>query len=550
MGTLQNITYFVIFLGVLVTVHEAGHFFAAKWAGVKVLKFSIGFGPKLFGFRRGETEYQVAVLPLGGFVQMAGMYEGESLDEEDEKRSFLKAPWWKRMIISSAGPAANLIFPIFALFFSVLGDHQIASSRIGWVEPGFPAALAGMRPGDVITSIDGRPVRAFEEIKPAIENLYDRSIAVTVKRDGQDVTLMMTPRKTVEHNQFERITRGLLGVSGTPRVASIGVPEGSVARAAGLQTFDRVLSINGALVRDELELARLIDVTPNPLTITVIRSDSRAVGSAEIIWPRLVTVTVDKLPNLSGLAALALESSDLYVWAVFPNSPAAKAGLKRGDRWVTFDGENVASWSFVANHLRAAEATPMQLSWRSDGELKTATVRQVSEDAFDELKNKFEVFEFGLRPRFGGGELLAAGPMAEEIVVHTSPKEALTKSVKQVPLAVQQVGSAIAKIFMREIPAEALGGPIMMFQVSAISAEQGVQKFLETMANVSINLGLVNLLPIPILDGFSLLSAAWEGIRRRPIHPKAREVANVIGFVMLAMMVVLVFKNDITKLLR
>jgi regulator of sigma E protease len=179
MGALQNTVFFAIFIGVLVTVHELGHFLAAKWAGVKVLKFSIGFGPKLFGFRRGETEYQIAAVPLGGFVRMAGEIPGDDVPEEDVKRSFLSAPWWKRAIIVVAGPAFNLIFPILAYWVAFLGDHQVISARVGWVEPEYPAARAGILPGDLITKVDGTPIRAFDEIRAALDGVWEREVAAT-----------------------------------------------------------------------------------------------------------------------------------------------------------------------------------------------------------------------------------------------------------------------------------------------------------------------------------------------------------------------------------
>jgi regulator of sigma E protease len=554
MGALQDTTYFLIFLGVLVTVHESGHFFAAKWAGVKVVKFSIGFGPRLFSVVRGETEYQIAALPLGGFVQMAGMYPGEELDEADEKRSFLNAPWWKRMIILSAGPAFNLIFPIIAYFIALSGDHTLISSRVGAVEPNSPAAIAGVLPGDVITSVDGKIVRAFDEISPALANVYERVVPVTVKRDGQDLTLQITPKKVVENNQVEKITKGLLGVSPIARPAIIGVPPDSFALEHGLESFDRILSINGVIVRDELQLGRVIDAAQNPLTIVVVRSQVKSVGGFDLVSPDTATVTIDKQAG-KGLAALGVESADLYVWSVFPESPAQKAGLKQGDRLISFGGDQLLSWYSVRTHLKAAEHAPFELTWRSGSELKHQTLSQAGEEALDELKNKSEVFELGVRPRLGfetfvGGEVLAAGPDYEKLFVHTGPGEALVASFRAVPDAIRTISLIMGKLFTREISLDAVGGPILLFQVASKSAELGLDVFLIRMAMISVNLGLVNLLPIPILDGFGLLAAAWEGIRRRPIPPRSREIANLVGFAMLAMLVVRVFYNDISRLLR
>jgi regulator of sigma E protease len=552
MGAFQDTIFFIIFLGVLVTVHEGGHFFAAKWAGVKVLKFSIGFGPKLFGFRRGETEYQIAALPLGGFVAMAGQHPDEAEREEDRGRTFLGAPWWKRMIILAAGPAANLVFPIFAYWVAFIGDHQVISSRVAAVEAGFPAAVAGIRPGDVVTRIDGKDIKAFEEIRSALEGVFDREVPVTVRRGEQELTLRLTPRKTEESGPIEKVQRGLLGIAYVPRPAIVGVPEGSAAYAAGLRSFDRVLSVNGKVVRDELQLAQALDEGQGALELVVIRSVVGDVGGAGFVMPELHTFTVQKGAG-EGLGAIGAELADLYVWTVFPGSPAEKLGLKKGDRLVAVNGTALTSWFTWQLHLRAAEARPFSLTWRTaDGAERTAEASQGTREELDELKNRSEVLEFGVRPRaaFQGSELLAAGPEIDRLTVHMGPGEAFVTAVKTVPEGIRAIALILGKLFTRDIPLESVGGPIMLFQVASKSAEAGYEVFLKNMALVSVNLGLVNLLPIPILDGFGLLAALWEGIRRRPIPARAREYANMVGFAMLALLVVLVFKNDITKLLR
>ncbi|GMU58367.1 MAG: hypothetical protein AMXMBFR34_01300 [Myxococcaceae bacterium] len=552
MSALQNTIFFAIFIGVLVTVHELGHFLAAKWAGVKVLKFSIGFGPRLFGFRRGETEYQIAAIPLGGFVRMAGEIPGDEVPEEDLKRSFLSAPWWKRAIIVVAGPAFNLIFPILAYFFVFIGDHQVLSPRVGWVEPDYPAARAGIQPGDVIVKVDATPIRAFDEIRGALQDVWDREVAVTVKRGDKELVLRITPIKLEESTPLEKVKRGLLGVSPIARPAIIGVPKGSGAETAGLRSFDRILSINGDVVRDEVQLSKVLAGKEGELSVVVIRNELVDVGGAQVVAPELKTIAVAKQPG-EGFAALGgAESADTYVWTVFPGSPAEKAGLKRGDKLVAIDGAALGSWFTVQTRLRAAEKAPFTLAWISDGVEKSQKLSQVAEEELDELKNKSEVLELGVRPRaaFQGSEVLAGGPEAERITVHMGPVDAAVASVRAVPEGIRAIALIMGKLFTRDIPLESVGGPIMLFQVAAKSAEAGYEVFLKNMALVSVNLGLVNLLPIPILDGFGLLAALWEGIRRRPIPIRAREIANIVGLAMLALLVVLVFKNDITKLLR
>ncbi len=181
MNPLQNVVYFVVFLGVLVTVHELGHFLVAKACGVKVLRFSIGFGPRIFGFTKGETEYRIAWIPLGGYVKMAGEQPQDEVSPEDAKRSFLNQAPWKRAAILVAGPAFNLIFPILAYFLVYLHPVEVESTRIGYVEPEMPAALAGLKPGDRVVSVDGHEVKTFRELPDAFVGLFDQAGAGHVR---------------------------------------------------------------------------------------------------------------------------------------------------------------------------------------------------------------------------------------------------------------------------------------------------------------------------------------------------------------------------------
>jgi len=559
MGALQNTVFFLIFLGVLVTVHELGHFLAAKWAGVKVLKFSIGFGPKIFSFTRGETEYQVAWVPLGGFVRMAGDMAGDTVGEgpepelapEEQKRGFLAAPWWKRAIIVAAGPMMNLIFPIGAYFFVFLGEHEYVSSRVGYVDPGLPAAAAGFKPGDVITRIEGKPINRFEEISAALEGVFDREISVNVKRGDQDLVLKIAPARDVETNPIEKIFRGKLGIGATPPSPIIGVPVGSAAEAAGLKTFDRIASINGKPTPDLNVLTQVLEPLEGPLSVVVLRSTLHDVGGAGFVVPEIATLQLEKSAG-RGLAALGgAELGDTYIWTVIQDSEAAKAGVKRGDRLVSINGSPIGSYYWFNLKLRSVELEPFTLVWKSaDGE-HTATMSQVNREERDVLNAKHKLPDPGVRPRLAfvayDSDPLAAGPKDERLTVVNGPKAALFAAVKEVPKAVKQIAQIMKGFGTGKIGFENVGGPIMLFQIASKSAEAGINVFLTNMALVSVNLALVNLLPIPVLDGFGLLAAFWEGIRRRPIPARAREVANVFGLVVLAMMVVLVFYNDIRR---
>ncbi len=554
MVSLQYTLSFVILLGVLVTVHEAGHFLAAKWAGVKVLKFSIGFGPRIFGFRRGETEYQVAWVPLGGFVRMAGELPEDDVSPDDLRRSFMSAAWWKRAIIVAAGPAMNLVFPVLVFFFVFLGDHQGLAPQVGWVEPGYPAAAAGLRPGDLVTSVDGEPIYEFGEIARTLRNVFDRDVTVKVERDGKPLSFTLRPHRHTEADQGAGKTqRGLLGITSTPRAPIIGVPPGSAAEAAGLRTFDRVLTVDGKPIPDELELGRVLAAAPGPLKLQVVRSHLAEVAGATLVLPELVALTVEKQPG-EGPAVLGGESADLYVWTVFPGTPADKAGLKRGDRLLGLDGQPMGSFFAFQSRLAELGTDGFELSWRSGAEEKHQKVSQAAEHYVDELKNDAEKLEFGVRPRptfQGASEVLASGPSMKRITIHMGPVEALKASLRTVPEAIALVASSIGRIFTGEVSFKQVGGPVTLFLAAGKSAEAGLSVYVQNMAMISVNLGLVNLFPIPVLDGFALLAAFWEGIRRRPIPLKAREYANMVGLAMLVMlMVAILFGNDLPKLFR
>lgn len=545
MPSLQNLGFFILLLGVLVTVHELGHFLVAKACGVKVLKFSIGFGPKLIGFVKGETEYQIALLPLGGFVKMAGDLPHEELSPEEARRGFLAQPPWKRGLIVLAGPAFNLIFPVIVYFFVFLGPHQATSTLVGYVEPGMPAAAAGMRPGDRVMSVEGESVRTFDDMRDTFVGRFERAIPIVVERDGQPVTLTVTPIKNTETSPIDTVERGLIGVLPLAKPPLVGVPPGSVAETAGLRTFDRVLSVNGASVPDEARLYQELGRHPEgePLKVVVRRMDTVEAGVVQGQVARVVEVTVPRQPG-AGLAALGAEPADQYVATVMPGSAAQKAGLKQGDRIVSLDGEALASFRLLEVKLSGAEAKPFSLTWRSkDGE-HTQTIAQAPLMAEDAMGQQLSKLSLGAR----GWTLVDADvAKADEVTVHLGPAAALKQAAVVVPKIVGQMVKVLGGLVTRDVPLSTVGGPIMMYQLAARSAEQGLDSFLNLMAIISINLGVMNLLPIPVLDGFALLSAAWEGIRRRPIPVRVREAANMVGLALLILLMLLVFTNDITR---
>lgn len=538
-----DIGYFILLLGVLVTVHELGHFLVAKACGVKVLKFSIGFGPKILGFTKGETEYQIALLPLGGFVKMAGDVPGEELDPEDASRGFLNQPPWKRGAIVLAGPVFNLLFPILVYFIVFMQPREVPSARVGTVVPDMPAATAGIRPGDRILAVEGEKVKTFDELRDAFVGRFGRPIPITVERDGKQQVVQVTPEKSVESSPIETVERGMIGIQHVTEPPVVGVPPGSPAAQAGLQTFDRILAVNGVKTPDAGALYQELAKGEGTLALTVLRPKPLEAGLVEGRLPEVLELKVPKQPG-EGLAALGVESSDLYVSSVLPGSAAEKAGLKAGDRLASFNGQPLRSFTFLSVQLRNLKEQPFQLSWRgADGE-KSKTLAQASMEFKDEAGQKSSVLALGVQPwAFTSADL----PPIDKVTVQLGPAAALKEATLIVPRIVGQMVKVLAGLVTLKVPASTIGGPIMMYQLASKSAEQGWESFLNLMAIISINLGVMNLLPIPVLDGFHLLSAVWEGVRRRPIPIRVREVANMVGLALLILLMVLAFTNDIRR---
>ncbi|HEY7724552.1 MAG TPA: site-2 protease family protein [Anaeromyxobacteraceae bacterium] len=545
----------VLLLGGLIFVHELGHFAVAKALGVKVLRFSIGFGPRLAGFTLGETEYRIAALPLGGYVKMAGDDPAELPRPEDRGRGFLEQGPGRRFLIAAAGPAANLLLPV-ALYFAVgllQNGKPVPGPVIGAVAPGSPAQNAGLRPGDRILSVapsagPARPIRWFSDLRDAVSPHPGVPLTLELERDGARIApVVVTPSAEREANPIEVTVRGVIGV--TPAYAPALVAPVASGAAGPLLPLDLVVKAAGRPVRHIGELERALAAAGcAPVELEVLRERALSVpGAAVSTWE---PVALGPVPTCAA-GARSIEPADptlaTVVGEVAPGSPAAAAGLRRGDALRAVNGKPVRSFRDVnalAGEFKAGEAVRLLLADGRQVSLVPAE-QQVRDDGTGEPGRRLVLGFFPPQRSAIQGQAL----LASQVPLRIGLGEAAAQATGHLWEVIRLTVLGIAKIVRGDISFRTVGGPIMLFSIAAQAAEEGFESFLFKMALVSANLGLMNLLPIPVLDGGHLAGCALEAITRRRVSVRVREIANLVGLVLLALLMIAVFKNDIARLM-
>ncbi len=527
-----------VLLGGLIFFHELGHFLVAKAFKVKVLRFSLGFGPRIFGFTWGETEYRLSILPLGGYVKMAGDDPTTPLDEADKGRGYLEQTPWKRMAIAFAGPAFNLIFPLMAYFAVFASQTEAVAPHVGQVIPGMPAATAGLLPGDRIVSVDGEKIYAFQDLRRYVDPSAGKPLQVVVDRAGAQTTFTVTPESYLESDPIESTYVGKIGIIPNPAAPVVGVAPGGIAYDAGLRSFDRIESVDGQAVGSvEEALAALKSRAAAGAPFEVLASRQGPAVEAEAAPPAQSL----KFQLQPGDAPLGVESAELYIARVAPGTPAAEAGLVRGDKLLSIDGKALSSWQGVETVQREKADQPFTIDFFREGQAQSVTLAQVARTETDELRDRpITVYAFGA---YGGLPALAP-PVVD---VPFRPLLAAQMSVSSTWEVARKIARGMGMIVTGKIAFKNVGGPLQIYDIATKAADQGWEIFLHTMAMVSINLGLVNLFPVPVLDGGHIIQAGVEVVRRKPLSMRAREITNAVGLAMLLTLMVFAIKNDVVR---
>lgn len=464
-----------IVLGVLIFVHELGHFLTAKWVDIEVPRFSIGFGPKILGFRRGETEYVISLLPLGGYVKMAGMEELEAIEGRAEPRP-------------AAGEA---------------GPHGSARGRAADRGMGATAGAgaAGPRPRDF--EAKSLPARTLVISAGVIMNLLFAVVAYT------SIALFWGV-PTIPPSIVGGISEELL-------------PPGATALAT-LHQGDDIVRVGDSPVTDFFELQTAMSAAePGPLEIAL--ADGRTLT---IQMPDNDSVRADIIGAIEPVAVMAAD-----VFDVSEDGPAARAGVEPGDRIVAAAGEPVETWQDLTAQIETRAGQPVPLRVDRAGDTLDLTV-------VPEARTLEGGYQYG---RIG----ISAGAIAISTRQPVGPIAAAGYGFSETGRWVGLTLKFLADLFKGDESPRNLGGPIAIAQISGQAAAAGFQPLLAFMALLSVNLAILNLLPIPVLDGGQLVFLAIEAVRGRALSIQQRMRAAQVGFIIILAIMAFAIGNDILR---
>ncbi len=554
MPFLESAAYFLLLLGGLIFFHELGHFVVARLMGVHVMTFSIGFGPPILRFKGRKTgpapptEYVIAALPFGGYVRMLGDDPAEDLPDHLRTVSFNHKAVWRRFLIVAAGPVFNLVLPYFILFGSGIIQTHEGPSSVGMVDEIGPAGQAGLQPGDSVVSIDGDAVSYWYELQDIISARPEEHLTVEVLRDGHEgpVALEVTPRR-----HREQLMAGLDVTHETGRIGIVNsylrpyvaVVAGSPAHAAGLRTGDQVTAVNGSALKTHDQLLQAIDASPGaPVTLSysrhALREDIGTTGAATAGTEGEATIPATGTLKHRGVASL-----DCVVEDVWEGSPAETIGLVAGDVILALDDNTCRVWSFFHSRLSAERTTSHTLAWAHGDLIRTAShddwIGLISPDPKRHPDLKQETV--GVR------QVRGIFRTPERIAITNRLGYAVSYSIFETHRSIVMNVATVVGLLRGAVPVSELSGPVGIAVLVSKTSEYGWGYFFQLMVWLSISLGLINLLPIPVLDGGHIMFLGIEAIRRRPVSLRTRQIATYIGLAFIILLMVAVIKFDIER---
>lgn len=574
MGIMELITYYlnqglsfiiplIILLGLLIFVHELGHFLVAKYFGVRVEVFSLGFGKKFFKFQKNETEYCLSVVPFGGYVKMYGDDPTADIPEATKKYSFLHKPVGQRIWIVLAGPLMNFFFAILLFTLIALVGEEVLQPVVGDLSPKSTAAQSGLKPEDKIVSINDIPVSTWTDVKELIEKSETSPVKIIVqpKNRNEEQTLVAATSVVSNPNilSSQEQVSDIEGLTYLFRSTAVAVvTRESLAGRAGFQTGDRIINVEGQAVTKWVDLARAVsslsnkpgvhftvereeqkDKPPKSLVFTLDIQGIIAKQEAPALYPQdPVAQTGQEL-----LKSLGFDFPDLYIAEVVPDSAAAKAGLQIGDKILAVNSP-VSEWQELVKRVQSyiPEQPPLKVSVLRDGKQIDFNLIPLKIKQPQPSGKESEVFALGVK-----AGIVSAQPLTF-IMKTSNPFHAIQKGIVDGLTWTRNTCLSFLRLLQSRVSAKSIGGPIMIGQLASKTFQIGLSPFLKIMAIISINLFILNLLPVPVLDGGHLVFFTIEALRGAPLSMRKMEIAQQIGLVILMSLMVLALFNDVSRL--
>lgn len=513
---LEKILIFVIFLGPLIFFHELGHFFFARLFGVRVEVFSIGFGPKIFKYKKKDTEYAISAIPLGGYVKMFGddPFSEVELSPEEKKVAFNHKSKWARFWIVFGGPLANLILAYFLYVGLLAGGEKVPESRVGVVTEQSVLYDKGLRSGDVLVGINDEKVTSFDDL-----NIKSSQVeTITVERSGETHELKVGMGLEPFINSFMQVL--------TPMKRPLFIDNNG-------EKF--YLSYSSENPKTDLSVDELIQ-TYSPgnayLYHYVLEGDQLIVNDE----PHVVELKQNNL--VDSLREAKLYPMDLQISNVVMGSAADKAGLKKSDILISLNGEDIIRFEDLRGKLQERPlGEPVTLVVKTSKGLEekviTPEVKEINGQKLALIGIESSV-QF-LKPRLITAKAESFG--AAVTGAFTRTWDGMVKTV-----------SGYKKLITREVSLNNIGGPLAIGKVASDSFNVSLSMFFRLMAIISINLGIINLFPIPVLDGGHIMFLVFETINGGPLSRKKLELAQKFGLSVLFLLIFVAIFNDLSRL--
>jgi regulator of sigma E protease len=544
----DNIVPFVVLLGILVFVHELGHFLVARFCGVRVEVFSLGFGKKLLSYKYGDTVYCLSLIPLGGYVKMFGEQGSVDIAESDRAVSFTHKTVWQRIAIVLAGPLMNFFFAVLIFGFIAFNGEETRSARISEVQPSSVAEASGLKTQDKILQVAGQNVQTYEEFQKNLNRFQNSDVELTVQQNGEPERKVKVPVKSINNPNIFTTSSTIATIEGIlpyTKGTLIAVQYDSLAYKVGLRTGDEIQRINNQKITSWSELGQLI--SNESLQIEVERaklSDSNDKNSAAQKEKVTLTSLIDPTAKIQNLSEYGIENTDVYLDQVVPDSPAAAAGLVKYDKIINIDGQKISSWDDVLQKIKSytgTDAITMTVLREGTEVTKKLTPKMTSQMTLQGKEDK----------RYTIGIVAMANIAMPELVVvsEKNPLMAIARGTERSwDISVMTVMSFV-RLFQGEVSSKNIGGMISIGKAAKDSYQMGLQSFLMTMGILSISLFILNLLPVPVLDGGHLVFYVIEVIKGSPLSLRKIELAHQFGFALLMGLMALALFNDFSKFL-